>query len=60
MNTTFYSNSCEQYGYKVTFIVNKTKEKLTRVFTNEYDAYRFVNKLKHSKRCSLVSYPSFS
>lgn len=46
--------------YKVTYLVNKTQEKLTRGFESEYHARQFVNKLRHSKRCTLVSFPIFS
>lgn len=45
--------------YKVTFIVNDTLQKLTRSFDSEYQAWVFVNKLRHSKRCTLLSYPNF-
>ena len=45
--------------YKVTFIVNATKERLTRGFDTPAEARVFVNKLKHSKRCTVTSYPIF-
>ncbi len=45
--------------YVVTFIVVDTKTTVSRRFTSEYLARKFVNKLKHSKRCRLVSYPLF-
>lgn len=45
--------------YKVTFFVNQTGAKLTRSFDSEYLAWKFVNKLKYSKRCTLISYPLF-
>lgn len=57
---TYYANHDQGTGYyKVTFIVNATREKLTRSFDSEYLAYKFVNKLRYSKRCTLVSYPLF-
>lgn len=57
---TCYSNCDVGTGYyKVTFFVNATNQKLTRSFDSEYQAYNFVNKLKHSKKCTLVSYPLF-
>lgn len=42
----------------VVFIANDTGRKLVRQFTSPYHARKFVNKLKHSKRCTLVSYPN--
>ena len=45
--------------YDVTYIVNETGAKLTRSFRSELAAYKFVNKLRHSKRCTLVAYPFF-
>ena len=46
--------------YEVTYIVKETGVKLIRSFESESACYRFVNKLKHSKKCTLVSYPFFS
>lgn len=51
MNNTGY--------YKVTFIVNESGAKVTKSFESPYVAKKFVNKLKRSKRCTLVSYPYF-
>ena len=45
--------------YKVRFIINATNEYLVRGFDSPYLASKFVNKLKHSKRCTLVSCPAF-
>ena len=45
--------------YKVSFLVNATREKFVRSFDSEYQARLFVNKLRYSKRCTLVSYPLF-
>lgn len=56
---TCYARETPPYYYNVTFIVNATREQLTRSFDSEYLAWKFVNKLKHSKRCTLVSYPLF-
>ena len=57
--STCYANEKAPYFYNVTFFVVETGEKLTKSFESEYMAYKFVNKLKHSKRCILVSYPLF-
>lgn len=43
---------------KVTFI-NERGNHVTKTFDSEYLCRNFVNKLKHSKRCVLVSYPLF-
>ena len=57
---TYYAENCGLAGLlKVTFIVNATGARLTRVFDSEYLARRFVNKLRFSKKCTLVSYPTF-
>lgn len=45
--------------YKVYFLVNATKEKLVRSFDSLYLAEKFVNKLRFSKRCTLISCPLF-
>lgn len=45
--------------YNVTFLVNETKTKLTRNFDSPVFAKEFVRKLKHSKRCTLISSPLF-
>ena len=59
MAETRYAYETASYYYDVTFIINETGEKLTRSFETEYLARKFVNKLKYSKRCTLVSYPIF-
>lgn len=57
---TCYADQTPPYYFNVTFIVKATGDKLTKSFESEYAAYQFVNRLKHSKRCVLVSYPLFS
>ena len=42
---------------EVVFLVNETGERVTKLFDSPYHCRLFVNKLKHSKRLSLVSYP---
>lgn len=60
MAATHYSTNDTSSGYyKVCFVVNATKSELTRCFNSEYLARRFVNKLKHSKKCTLLAYPLF-
>lgn len=54
-----YADEASQHYYNVTFIVKETGATLTKGFDSEYLAYKFVNKLRHSKRCILVSYPLF-
>lgn len=61
MSDTVYANDISVAGdFDVTYIVNATKQKLTRRCTSAYEAYKFVNKLRYSKKCTLVSYPNFS
>ena len=45
--------------YDVTFLVLISNTKVTKSFTSAYLAQKFVNKLKHSKKCRLISYPLF-
>lgn len=47
------------YYHNVTFIVNETGDKLIRSFDSPYLANKFANKLKYSKRCTLVSRPLY-
>lgn len=60
MSTVSYAPRVQQPdgAYKVTYTVNATKDKLTRGFPSPFEARKFVNKLKFSKRCTLVSYPN--
>ena len=41
--------------YEVTYIINETGVKVTKVFASEYLANQTINKLKHSKLCTYVS-----
>lgn len=54
-----YEDNIPPYRHNVTFIIKDTGVKLTKSFDSEYLAYKFVNKLRHSKRCILVAYPMF-
>lgn len=45
--------------YKVVFF-NETGTKLVKGFTSPYSVKKFVYKLKYSRGCDLVSYPSFA
>ena len=42
----------------VVFIEKKSGRKLVRRFSSPYLAKEFVRKLRHSKKCLLVSYPT--
>ena len=57
---TCYTHEIPPYYYNVTYIVRKTGVKLVKSFDSEYLAYKFVNKLRHSKTCILVAYPVFN
>ena len=39
----------------VVFLVKATGTKVTRQFESSYQARLFANKLKHSRKCSLIS-----
>ena len=57
--TTYADERDDSLGfYKVTFI-NERGDKLTRSFDSPYMARNFVFKLKHSRKCTLVSYPNY-
>lgn len=57
--TCYFDRDTGTGYYKVTFIVNATRQKLTKSFNSEDMARKFVNKLRYSKRCTLLSYPLF-
>lgn len=44
---------------QVTYIIKDQGLVLTKYFDSEYLCRKFVNKLKRSKKCLLVSYPLF-
>lgn len=39
----------------VVFLIKATGARVTRQFESPYQARLFVNKLKHSRKCSLIS-----
>ena len=39
--------------------INDRGTRVEKVFDSEFQCRKFVNKLKRSKRCTLVSYPLF-
>lgn len=45
--------------YDVTFYVVESGQTVTKRFDSPYLARKFVNKLKHSKKCRLLAYPIF-
>lgn len=45
--------------YDVVFRVNASGAVVRKRFTSLYRCRIFVNKLKHSNECSLISYPLF-
>lgn len=56
---TVYAEQDAPYFFNVCYIVKQTGQTLIRSFESEPMAYNFVNKLKRSKRCILISYPLF-
>lgn len=58
-NVCYAENDTSAGHLKVTYIVNKTGVRLTKGFDSEYLARNFVNKLRKSRVCTLVSYPIF-
>lgn len=58
---TIYYGQPEPFYCNVCFIVKATGEKLVKSFESDYMAQKFANKLRHSKKCTLVSrYSGFS
>jgi len=45
--------------FRVVFQVIATGSFVEKLFDSEYFARKFVNKLRHSNRCRLVTYPNF-
>ena len=45
--------------YKVRFRVNESGVVVEKGFQSLYNARKFVLRLKHSKKCTLLSYPNF-
>ena len=39
--------------------LNPQRIRVVKTFSSYYACMRFVNKLKHSKKCILISYPNF-
>lgn len=55
-----YADNIKPGGYyKVSFTVNASGERVIKDFDSEYMARNFVNKIRRSKRCTLISYPTF-
>ena len=47
-------------GLTVEFEVLETKKIVAKTFANPQQCRNFINRLRHSKKCRLVSYPNFS
>ena len=44
----------------IVVFLNERGQRVRKEFDSEFLCRKFVNKLKHSKRCRLLSYPAFS
>ena len=56
MNSTFYFDPKKYYGnWYVVFTIKGEKKRLVRMFSSPYLARQFENKVKHSKKCFLIS-----
>lgn len=57
---TFYEKEDDGTGFfKVCFIVNDTGVRLVRSFDSLYFANKFVHRLRHSKKCTMVYRENF-
>ena len=61
MIETVYAENADQCAgyYKVTFLVNATRTRLTKSFDSLHLARQFANKLRYSRRCTLISCMNF-
>ena len=55
---TTYANE-ENLGYYKVCFINEKGIRLVRGFDSPYEARKFVNKIRKSNRCTLVSYTGF-
>lgn len=46
--------------FRVVFLVKESGAVVEKIFDSPYLCRKFVNKLRHSKRCRLISYPNLS
>lgn len=46
-------------GYVVTFLVIESNTRVSKGFDSAYKCKNFVNKVRHSKKLRLLSYPYF-
>lgn len=47
------------YDLSVRFLVIATNTVVDKEFTSYIECRKFVNKLRHSKKCKLLAYPAF-
>ncbi len=57
MEITYYAGEETKFRYNVTYVVRKTGEVLVKSFDSPYLANKFANKIRHSKRCALLTSP---
>lgn len=57
---SYIGNDCGFGDNKVVYVVNKNGAMLVRNFDSPFAAKKFVNRLKRSRVCTLVSCPIFS
>lgn len=60
IETCYEQNDTSSLPYKVTYLVKKSGVVLVRSSDSLFLLEKFVNKLKRSKTCVLISYPSFN
>ncbi len=54
----FYEEEDDGDGYyAVTFLILESNRRLIRRFNDSGEVLRFVNRLKRSKKCRVLSYP---
>lgn len=60
IETCYENNDTSNLPFKVTYLVKKSGAVLVRSSDSLFLLEKFVNKLKHSKTCVLISHPSFN
>lgn len=61
MKEVFYTDEVSRHdgNVSVTFLVKESGARLTRFFDSEFLARKFINKLRHSRKCTFLSTSGF-
>lgn len=59
-DTRYFGTDLPEHGIFSVVFMNGTGRKFEWFFDDEHEAFKFANKIKHSKECILISCPNFS